>query len=178
MATESQFDRWRKDIAGSIRKGVEASAAKGDGEVSDADRAWLAINSAAITSNVMVSERLGQIVQILTTSGDDRLVQIAERVRTGEQILSRIVETAEASDLTVEDELMVSITMAEDWLNPEGLVGFATPESVERGTDPQSQEFSEEPINADEEVDPQADLDEEEPEFDDHDEQDLPEDVK
>lgn len=145
MATESQFDLWRKDIVSGIRKAVEASADKNGGEVSESDRAWLAVNSSAVTSNVMIAERLGQIVQLLTQSGDERFVEMSERIRTGEQILGRIVETAETSDLDLEDEVMVSITMAEDWLNPEGVVGFATPESVEKGTDAQSQEFGEPP---------------------------------
>lgn len=160
MATESQFDLWRKDALGNLRKAGEAfqESAVGDpsippGAMHTDDRAMFCISAAELTGQIMVSERLGQLVSILTMSGDERFAQQADRIRTGEQILQRIVDTAEKSDLTVEDELMVSITMAEDWLDPESLVNFAPPEAVEQGRDPQSQEFGEEAINGDEEKD-------------------------
>lgn len=147
MATESQFDIWRKSITSNLRKAGDAAIDRangeyGEGQMVPSDRIQIALAAGQMAAETMTAERVGQLVSILTTSGDERFQEMADRIRTGEQILGRIVETAEKSDLELDDEVMVSITMAEDWLNPEGVVGFATPESVEKGTDAQSQEFA------------------------------------
>lgn len=196
MATESQFDLWRKDALGNLRKAGEAFQERaiddGDippGDMRPLDRAEFCLAAAELTGQIMISERLGQLVTMLSMSGDERLAAQAERIRTGEQVLQRIVDTAEKSDLDIEDELIVSVTMAEDWLDPESMVNFASPESVEKGRDQQSKEYADQEEH--EEVDPQEDLEEpfdraeedmredkEETEFDDHADQDLPEDVK
>lgn len=146
MATESQIDLWRRDIRSNLNKAgaaakdkaLDAQAEVGtDGEISFSDRMCLALASATVASNLIIGERLGQIVQALY-SDDETLEKAMERTRTGEQVIQRIVDAINNGELELSDEAMITVTMAEDWLNPEGLVGFATPEAVEQGRDPHS----------------------------------------
>ena len=138
MAVESQIDGWRKDIIANLRKAAEAAAQsaedRGDVEMSPEDRMTLALAAADTTGQVMIAERLGQIAQGLFHQ-DEALSDAIQRSRTGEQILTRLLGQIEESgyDLNVDAEVLV--TMAEDWLEPDGPVGFTTPEATEVGAD-------------------------------------------
>lgn len=161
MATESQIDLWRRDIRSNLNKAGAAAKDIGeleDGEIRPSDRMKLALASATVASNLVIGERLGQILQALY-SDDETLEKAMERVRTGEQVVQRIVDAISSGELELSEEAMVTVTMAEDWLDPEGLVGFATPEAVEQGRDPHSQlepEPIEEQKNEAEEKEPES----------------------
>lgn len=152
MATESQIDLWRRNIRTNINKAGEAAekaAHNEEGEpVDPGDRMRLAIASATIASNLIIGERLGQILQALY-SDDETLEKAMERTRTGEQVVQRIVDAVNSGDLELGDEAMITVTMAEDWLDPGGLVGFATPEAVEQGRDPHSKLPSDDDVKSD-----------------------------
>lgn len=152
MATESQFDGWRKNVLGNLRKAGEAFTETAhqeidpEAEMHPSDRAKLCLAFAQATGQIMVAERIAQVTQALYA--DDETMQAAnERVRTGEQIIQRMVDLFGDVESLDEGQTVV-LTMAEDWLDPEGLVKFSTPEAVEAGQDPHSN-LEPEPIEVD-----------------------------
>lgn len=132
MVTESQHKKYRADVLANLRTAGKCyeeppkdfrSAELGG--LGPRDKATLALETAHLTTQIMISERLGQIARVLSEDAEIEK-EILDRVSTGESIVEKLLVTLEQADIPAEAEVLV--TMAEDWLAPDGPVTFLPPD--------------------------------------------------
>ena len=119
MVSESQHTAWRKNIMDNLAKAMEA----GD----DGVRREVALAAVQATATVMIAERIGQLVWAISQT-DEVLAESHDRVTTGEQVMDRLVKALQnADEETLPEGITLALTMAEDWLSPDGPVQFTPP---------------------------------------------------